>query len=336
MSSTSEDNRAAGSLSLMHAASDGDVQTMKDLLASGANPNTTNQSGQSALMVAALMGHAELVRLLLEAGADPQANDRLGLTALEWSKRRGFPNVTELLVNASLSANRAKPRTTSEPAEAKTETELNNAVEAVPHPEQLGPASRAAHKSFLTHRRDEEVTESHAPETKQEQPVVVTSSAPPSKDPAAAADAVTATEPIEASELELPITSERQPHPASESVLDLSTPPVAIPDDSQSPETYWAGGELESREGELEPEEDVLGPQGEVTEPQECVVEEHVLEAQKRVPESQEGVAEEDALEEQKVVPEPEEHVLEPEQDVLEAREEVLEAQERVPEPEGH
>ena len=343
MSSTSEDNRAAGSLSLMHAASDGDVQTMKELLASGANPNTTNQSGQSALMVAALMGHAELVALLLEAGADPQANDRLGLTALEWSKRRGFPKVTQLLVNVTLSANRAKPRTTSEPSESKIETELNNAVEAEPHPEQLGPASRATHKNFLAHRTDEEVTESHAPETKQEQPVVVTSSEPPSKDPAAAADAVTATEPIESSELELPITSERQPHPANESVLDLSTPPVAIPDDSQSPETYWAGVELESREGAVEPEEDVAGPEQDVLEAREGVLDsrervlepqEEVVEPREDVTEQQERVVEEHVLQER--MSQPEEHVLDPEQDVLEAREEVLESREGVPEQDEH
>jgi TonB family protein len=140
-------------------------------------------------------------------------------------------------------------------------------------------------------------------------------------EPASASDAVIATEPIESAELELPITSQRQPVPADEAVLDLSPPQVAISADSQSPETYLAGYELEpeqdvveSREGALQPREDVLGPREDVTEPQEGVVEEPALEAQ-------EGV------------PEPEEHVVEPEQDVLETREEVLESRESVSEP---
>ena len=236
MSSPSEDKRASGSLSVIHAASDGDVQTMKDLLASGADPNTTKQSGQSALMVAALMGHAELVSLLLEAGADPQAKDRLGLTALEWSKRRGFSEVTELLANVTPSANRPKPKTTSEPAEVKTEKEFNNAVEEELHPDQLGPASRAAHKSFLAHRRQGSHGIAHK-RNDAEHPVVVTSSEKPTEEPAGAADAVIATGPTKSAELELPITSETQPLPADESVLDLSTPQVAISDDAQSPES---------------------------------------------------------------------------------------------------
>ena len=281
MSSPSEDKRASGSLSVIHAASDGDVQTMKDLLASGADPNTTKQSGQSALMVAALMGHAELVSLLLEAGADPQAKDRLGLTALEWSKRRGFSEVTELLANFTPSANRPKPKTTSEPAEVKTEKEFNNAVEAELHPDQLGPASRAAHKNFLAHRTDEEVTESPTQETKQEHPVVVTSPEKPTEEPAGAADAVIATGPTESVEPELPITSETHPLPADESVLDLSTPQVAISDDAQSPESYSLAGAvpereenvLEPREDVLESREDVLEPAAEVREPAAAVIE---------------------------------------------------------------
>jgi ankyrin repeat protein len=61
MSRASEDNRDSASLSLMRAASDGDVQAVRSLLAAGADVNATNQGGQTALMLAALMGNGELV-----------------------------------------------------------------------------------------------------------------------------------------------------------------------------------------------------------------------------------------------------------------------------------
>ncbi len=54
---------------LMTAASTGHTETVKALLAAGADVNATSEKGGTALMGAAMEGHTEIVQLLKEAGA---------------------------------------------------------------------------------------------------------------------------------------------------------------------------------------------------------------------------------------------------------------------------
>jgi len=82
---------------LMYAALYGDAEAVRLLLATGANPNTANESGGTALMYA--LDNAEQTRLLLDAGADPNARSGEGRTALLIAVGRtgSYPIVTLLL-----------------------------------------------------------------------------------------------------------------------------------------------------------------------------------------------------------------------------------------------
>lgn len=62
---------ARGSTALHVAATYGEVDAVRLLLAAGADPNERNSAGESGIQLAEHFGHCETVRLLLEAGADP-------------------------------------------------------------------------------------------------------------------------------------------------------------------------------------------------------------------------------------------------------------------------
>jgi ankyrin repeat protein len=66
----------------LYEAADTDVRRVAELLASGADPNGTDPSGERPLHAAARSGQAEAARLLLEAGADVDATDAHGNTPL--------------------------------------------------------------------------------------------------------------------------------------------------------------------------------------------------------------------------------------------------------------
>ncbi len=84
-----EGNQISADASLIRAASNGDAEAVKALLAEGADVDQRGRGGQTALMVAAIFSHVEIARLLLAAGADVRLKDNLGLTARAWAARRG-------------------------------------------------------------------------------------------------------------------------------------------------------------------------------------------------------------------------------------------------------
>jgi ankyrin repeat protein len=59
-----------------------DTYVMRQALADGANPDSTDILGQTPLMLAVKKGDYELAEMLLEAGADPNGCDHFGTTAL--------------------------------------------------------------------------------------------------------------------------------------------------------------------------------------------------------------------------------------------------------------
>lgn len=65
-----KDMSECGYTALMKAADDGDVESVRILLAAGANPYWRNADGDSALTVAAHAGYLEIVKLLLTPRAD--------------------------------------------------------------------------------------------------------------------------------------------------------------------------------------------------------------------------------------------------------------------------
>ena len=90
---------------LFDAARMGDVNTMKTLIANGANINMTDQHGFTALMVASYSGEVEIVRLLLEAGALVDQRDLSGYTALMYFCSAGNVPCVRLLLEHGASVN---------------------------------------------------------------------------------------------------------------------------------------------------------------------------------------------------------------------------------------
>jgi hypothetical protein len=87
-----------GRAPLTTASHSGQLSTVKTLLASGADPNSTDTFGWTALMGAAAGGHAEVCRALCRAGAKPDLKNTSGQTAGDLAKLYGFGDVTEALL----------------------------------------------------------------------------------------------------------------------------------------------------------------------------------------------------------------------------------------------
>lgn len=86
---------AAQSADLMIAARDGDVESVRALLASGAEPDPEGIA--TPLYFAAQGRHLAIVELLLERGADPNARSDWG-TPLHIAARRGHIGVAKILL----------------------------------------------------------------------------------------------------------------------------------------------------------------------------------------------------------------------------------------------
>jgi hypothetical protein len=81
-------------MTLIEAASRGNVVEVKRLLDAGADPCAWDSC---ALRWAAEYGNAEVVRMLLDAGADPRAEDSL---ALRWAAQYGHADILRMLLGA--------------------------------------------------------------------------------------------------------------------------------------------------------------------------------------------------------------------------------------------
>ena len=73
---------SVASSDLFLAANNGDIKSVKSLLAAGVNVNAKDNDGHTALMQAAAKGATDCVKALIAAGADVQAQGNDGYTAL--------------------------------------------------------------------------------------------------------------------------------------------------------------------------------------------------------------------------------------------------------------
>ena len=89
-----------GDTSLHGAAWFGNTKILGMLLDAGANPNVKNKLGGTALMWAAAYGQDEAVQILLAKGADPKLKDVDGVTAGGWAAKNGQGNLAMLLRQA--------------------------------------------------------------------------------------------------------------------------------------------------------------------------------------------------------------------------------------------
>jgi ankyrin repeat protein len=76
----------------MRAARSGKPDSLKMLIAAGADVNVVNKQGLTPLLVAAQSGTPEKVRMLLDAKANRDAKGPLGKNALEIAKARSDDN----------------------------------------------------------------------------------------------------------------------------------------------------------------------------------------------------------------------------------------------------
>ena len=78
---------ARGDTALHHAARNGDLEIVKQLVNGGADVNATTDNNHFPLYCAAGHGHVETTRYLIENGADLQARLSDGKTVTEWLKQ---------------------------------------------------------------------------------------------------------------------------------------------------------------------------------------------------------------------------------------------------------
>ena len=97
--------QVAGFTPLWMAAWNLHTDTVKLLINSGCNINTTDKKGRTILIdfasVQTVSGQmAQMVKLLLENGADPNIRDNQGKTALMWAKEKGHSEIAKFLTQA--------------------------------------------------------------------------------------------------------------------------------------------------------------------------------------------------------------------------------------------
>jgi ankyrin repeat protein len=84
---------------LMKAALNGHLLVAKTLLEAGAELNAQDKGGYTPLLLAASNNHSDVVSLLVEEGADINHQEQsMGWTALIWASKRGHAETVSLLL----------------------------------------------------------------------------------------------------------------------------------------------------------------------------------------------------------------------------------------------
>ncbi len=247
MTSPIQDKEPEVSRALVRAASSGDLEAIKSLLAAGADVDCANESGQTALILAAVMGHRELVAHLISAGADPRLRDRLGLTALEWSTRRGFADVSQFLTRVSPPLR--KPQAERE-ADSKTTVSHTQPIASVTQdaePAHLGAPSAAI--ETLTASSEKQVAAEPQTHPLQLEVIQTATTEGPSESDAIITNFVIPQPAVDDS-LALTADEIESPPAAAELATESATPPSAIDDSpavvATEPESQPAAAELET------------------------------------------------------------------------------------------
>jgi ankyrin repeat protein len=90
---------------LRDAASKGDLNTVKQLLDKGVNPNSKDSDGSTALEEAASKGHSEVVDFLIKKGAKVNGRNKDGATALMFAAWGGHTETVKLLLSKGANPN---------------------------------------------------------------------------------------------------------------------------------------------------------------------------------------------------------------------------------------
>lgn len=81
------------------AAFKGDVSSLRRLISSGANLESSGEDKRRPLLLAVAGGQMEAVSILLKAGANVDASDRYGCTALHWAASKAQDKMALLLLS---------------------------------------------------------------------------------------------------------------------------------------------------------------------------------------------------------------------------------------------
>jgi ankyrin repeat protein len=95
-----DERDGGGNTDLMRAALNGQSETAKALLLSGADVNAENHEGRTALMFAIVNLHRSTVHTLLDFGADVNVQARCGCTPLMLAAGGGDIGITRALLNS--------------------------------------------------------------------------------------------------------------------------------------------------------------------------------------------------------------------------------------------
>ena len=82
------------------AVTQGEVETVRELLRAGADVNARDRHGQTALMLAAHRGYRDMVEILVEGGADLNVTAKYNLSALMLAITAGHVEVARVLARA--------------------------------------------------------------------------------------------------------------------------------------------------------------------------------------------------------------------------------------------
>jgi len=83
---------------LHDAAKEGDLVTIKSLIAEGFDVNTVDNNEMTPLHLAAQIGYKEIAEILILKGANVNAKTKSGTTPLHSAAREGHKEVEDLLI----------------------------------------------------------------------------------------------------------------------------------------------------------------------------------------------------------------------------------------------
>ena len=93
---------SALSLRLVEAARDGSVDTVRDLLDVGIDPESLDDERHTGLILASAGGHVQVLDELLNRGANEDAKDRDGYTGLMLAASRGHIDIVKKIIRTGV------------------------------------------------------------------------------------------------------------------------------------------------------------------------------------------------------------------------------------------
>ena len=96
----------APDISIHQAATDGNIEAVKQHLADGVDVNAKDDEyGATSLHITVEYGYKEIVKLLIDAGADVHEKDKNGSTPLHDAALNGQKEIAELLIDKGADVN---------------------------------------------------------------------------------------------------------------------------------------------------------------------------------------------------------------------------------------